>query len=190
MPRRDHKFAIDEYYHCYNRGTDKRIIFNDAQDFSYFIKSLKAYNTTESLGKLRLSTRDGKKITEIIAYALLPNHFHLVLKEVVDGGISKLLQRTGIGYTMYFNQKYKRSGTLFQGSFKSKHIENDQDLRQVCAYVSNNNLIHAVYDSTKYRSELNKDATLVRDPYSNLSTEQLLEIAEIIKEQRLSFKEI
>ncbi len=192
MAVRNHTFAVGEYYHCYNRGTDKRVVFDDAQDYSYFIKSLEAYNSTTVLGKLRLQDKStaNQKIVEVVSYCLLPNHFHLILKEIVQGGTSKLLQRVGIGYTLYYNQKNKRSGVLFQGVFKSKHIHNDQDLRQVIAYVNYNNIIHNITNTSLYRSFLNKKSQIVRDFDSNLiGKEKLIEIVEIIKLQRLSFIE-
>jgi REP element-mobilizing transposase RayT len=192
MARRDHSFAINEYYHCYNRGTDKREVFLDPQDFSYYLKSLKAYNDTNAYGKLRLHDENatGKKIVEIVTYSLLPNHFHLVLRQLEENGVSKFLQRVGIGYSMYFNLKYKRSGSLFQGTFKSRHIPTDQDLRQVIAYVYHNNLIHNITNPMKFRSNINQNTQIIRDLNSNnKDIGNLAEIAEIIKQQRLAFDE-
>jgi putative transposase len=192
MSRRNHSFAVDEYYHCYNRGTDKRIIFNDAQDYSYFIRSIEAYNSRNTLGKLRLHNKavTEQQIVEVIAYNLLQNHFHIVLKEQTEFGISKFMQRIGIGYTMYFNEKYERTGALFQGAFKSKYIESDQDLRQVISYVTHNNVVHSLKDPSLYRSYLNDNSVIVRDPNSNfLQVGNMLEVANIIKAQRYSFDE-
>ncbi len=190
MSSRNHTFAVEEYYHCYNRGTEKRTIFLDKQDFAYFLESMKAYNSIEVLGKLRLhkNLMPEQEIVDVLSYCLLPNHFHIVLKEKVENGISNFMQRVGGGYTMYFNQKYERSGVLFQGVFKSKHIETDQDLRQVLAYVTHNNVIHNIIDPDLYRSKLNKNVEIVRGFTSNLeNSANMLEIAEIIKLQRLSF---
>jgi REP element-mobilizing transposase RayT len=187
MANRNHKFAPGEYYHCYNRGTDKRTVFEDTQDYSYFLKSLKAYNSTLVLGKLRLldeMSPSDTKIVEIVSFCLLPNHFHLLLKEEVENGISNFMQRVGVGYTMYFNEKNKRSGGLFQGTYKSKHLESDQDFQQVLSYVTYNNVIHDIRDVKLYRSGLNKNSDIMRGLTSNIT-----EIAQIIKERRLSFKE-
>lgn len=192
MANRNHIFAVDEYFHCYNRGTEKRTVFIDNQDFNYFQKSLELYNTDSSLGKLRLYGEPVKRyeIVEMVSYSLLPNHFHLLLKEKAEHGISKFMQRVGVGYTMYFNEKYKHSGGLFQGSYKSKHIETDQDLRQLLAYVTHNNLVHNITDTLLYRSKLNTKSETVRGLTSNLNEAiNLKEIVEIIKIQRLSFKE-
>jgi REP element-mobilizing transposase RayT len=191
MANRGHTFAIDEYYHCYNRGTDKRNIFIDKQDFSYFLKSLVAYNSIVAMGKLRLYEKKvaDKKLVEIISYCLLPNHYHLVLRESTENGISEFIKRVGGGYTMYFNEKYERNGVLFQGSFKSKHIEIDQDLRQVIAYVTYNNVVHNIDNTDLYRSWLNTTSDIMRGGTSHLvaTKNTMIEVASIIKKSRLSF---
>ena len=76
---------------------------------------------------------------EFIAYCLNPNHYHFILTPLVEKGIEKFMQRIGTGYTMYFNEKNKRSGSLFQGKFKSKHINSNEYLLQASAYVNLNN---------------------------------------------------
>ncbi len=190
MASRNHAFEIDEYYHCYNRGTEKRVIFNDPQDYSYFLSSLRAYNSKIIRGKLHLYPADmsDEKVVEIVSYCILPNHYHLVLKELVENGISYFMKRVGVGYTMYFNKKYKRSGVLFQGKFKSKYIPSDQDLRQVVSYVTNNFQIHNISDSKLYRSKLNQESDIIRGWTSdNMTYNDMSEIVEIIKELRLSF---
>ncbi len=188
MARRNHIFAEHEYYHCFNRGTDKRTIFADKQDYSYFLSSMKAYNSTEVLGKLRLhSASDGEPLVDIAAYCLLPNHFHFVLRQNTENGISHFMQRLGIGYTMYFNEKNKRSGSLFQGAFKSRHITDDQALRQVTAYVALNYRIHNITDALLYRSSAVRDpnSNIVMNDTGSLDYTAALEIVDIIKAQRL-----
>lgn len=190
MTNRNHAFEIEEYYHCFNRGTEKRNIFLDAQDYNYFLKSLDAYNSKIVRGKLRLypTVMVDKKVVEIITYCILPNHYHLVLKELVENGISFFMKRVGVGYTMYFNKKYRRSGVLFQGKFKSKHIPTDQDLRQVVAYVTNNFQVHGISNSKLYRSKLNHDSDIVRGWTSdNTMKNNISEIVKIIKELRQAF---
>lgn len=192
MASRSFSFAPGEHYHCYNRGVDKRIIFEDQQDYIYFLKLLRHLNTSEVLGKLRLHEKR-KPINPpvaILSYNILPNHYHLALRSNVDSGVSKYLQRVGGAYTMYFNQKYKRSGALFQGKFKAKHIETDQDLRQILAYVYYNHLIHDLTDQTLYRSSLNTTDDLVRGLSSNFQKNDMLEIIDIIKSIRSSRKDL
>ena len=192
MASRSFPFAPGEHYHCFNRGTDKRKIFEDQQDYVYFLKLLRHMNTSKVLGKLRL--QESKDPVDppvtILSYCLLPNHFHLLLLCNSDGGISKYLQRVSGGYTMYFNQKYKRSGSLFQGKFKSNYISTDQDLRQVLAYVHYNYLIHNISDKALYRNSLNRTDELVRGLSSNLKDGDGLEIVKIIKQLRSSRKDL
>ena len=186
MPRRKSDFANNEYYHCYNRGVEKRIIFNDTQDFAYFIKSLKAFNTTEVFGKQRLYNKNiGDRLVEIVCSCLLPNHFHLVLKQNTENGISQFMQRIGISYSMYFNQKNERSGTLFQGSFKSKYLSTDQDLQQVISYVYHNNIVHNITDEKAFSHYIDHYSPVVRDRDSNFG----LGVINIIKEKRLDLEQ-
>ena len=139
-----------EFYHIYNRGVDKRMIFKDKQDFFQFLQMLEYFNREESLGGLKaykypknIKHRGSTSVlVEIVAYCLNQNHYHLILRQVTSGGISKFMQKVGTGYTMYFNQKYKRTGSLFGGRFKSKHINTDAYLKHVGVYVNLNNKIH------------------------------------------------
>ena len=76
-----------------------------------------------------------KPIVAIGAYCLMPNHFHLLLKEIIEGGISLFMNKFQTGYSMYFNKKHKRSGTLFQGTFRAEHANNDRYLKYLLAYI-------------------------------------------------------
>jgi putative transposase len=188
MANKKHSFAPGEIFHCYNRGVEKRKVFCDQQDYVYFLKSLRAYNSEEVSGKLRLQENKSSKNppVTILAYCLLPNHFHLVLRSNTDQSISKYFQRLSGGYTMYFNQKYSRSGGLFQGTFKSVPISSNQSLRQVLAYVYFNNLIHDVNDNSLFRNSLNTSDKLVRGLTSNLEDykQNFSEVVKIIEEMR------
>lgn len=190
MGNRNHDIsAVGEYFHCYNRGTDKRTIFADQQDYVYFLKSLRNYNSERPLGKLRLYENKEVKqpLVSIVTYCLLPNHFHLLLRNEVEDGISQYLKRVSGGYTMYFNKKNDRTGSLFQGVFKSRSIHSDQDLRQLTAYVYMNNEVHNLKDKTLFRSSLNTNLDVVRGFTSNLESDMknMAEIVAIIKESRL-----
>ena len=136
-------FAPGEFYHIYNRGTEKRKIFLSARDHERFLSLLYLSNVEErvdmkrqgrTLSELMLQDK-GKKLVEVCAYCLMPNHFHLILKEIDEGGISKFMQKIITGYTMYFNKNYERSGALFQGKFKSEHAKNDRYLKYLIAYL-------------------------------------------------------
>ncbi|MCR4279763.1 MAG: transposase [Candidatus Zambryskibacteria bacterium] len=136
-------FVEGEYYHIYNRGVDKRSIFQDHEDLERFFQSIKEFNSVEPIGSIFENSFDKTKnkrdkLVEIICYCINPNHFHFILRQLTENGISEFMKRLG-GYTWYFNNKHRRSGALFQGVFKSKHIDNDSYLRHVSAYVNLNN---------------------------------------------------
>lgn len=146
------QFIVGEYYHIYNRGANKNEIFLESGDIYYFLDNLIIFNRHERVqasvdkhARKREKQKSGKfeKLVEIVAYALLPNHFHLILKEITPNGISKFMQKIGTSYTMFFNEKYDASGVVFQGTFKARHII---DLVAVSAYV-NLNFIHHKYNA-------------------------------------------
>ncbi len=152
MSRRKEDFFTGEYYHIYNRGVDKRTVFEDKQDFYQFLEMLKYFNSEESFGGLKMSKypknlkHRGKTsvLVEVVAFCLLPNHFHLILKQKKEGGISKFMQKVGTGYAMYFNKKNQRTGALFGGKFKSKHVKTDKYLDYLSVYVNLNFKVHKI----------------------------------------------
>lgn len=135
-------FVEDEYYHIYNRGVDKRSVFEDHKDLERFFQSIKEFNSLEPIGSIFEKSFNkeevSKKLVEIVCYCLNPNHFHLILRPIVENGISEFMKRLG-GYTWYFNNRYKRNGALFQGVFKSSHINSNGYLLHASAYVNLNN---------------------------------------------------
>ena len=141
---RKFKFSIGEFYHIYNRGAEKRTIFIEPSDYERFVKLLYLCNGVEpTVMKLvqRLPLDElfnldvGGKIVDIGAYCLMSNHFHLILHERQEGGISTFVQRICTGYSLYFNKKYKHSGTLFQGPFKATHLGDDNYLKYMYSYL-------------------------------------------------------
>lgn len=139
-------FVGSEYYHIYNRGVDKRSIFNDYKDLERFFQSIKEFNSIEPIGSIFENSFEKRKskqdrLVEIICYCLNPNHYHFVLRQLVEKGISEFMRRLG-GYTWYFNNRHKRNGALFQGRFKSSHINSNEYLLHVSAYVNLNNRFH------------------------------------------------
>lgn len=150
MGTRKISFANGEVYHVFNRGVDKRIIFTDRYDMDRFFKSIIEFNVIDPIGSLyensflELGGETAKlsgKLVNIVAYCLNFNHYHFILEQLVDGGISEFMKRLG-GYTWYFNNKYERSGSLFQGVFKSVHIDSNEYLLHVSAYVNLNDRVH------------------------------------------------
>ncbi len=139
--------APEEWYHCYNRGVEKRITFHDNTDYRRFQLLLFCSNTSESfmLSNVHRSQLDtlytrtpseiDHSLVEIGAYSLMPNHFHVVLKELTEGGRAKFMQKLITAYSMYFNTRHRHNGPIFSGTYKAKHIDAESYLRQVCAYV-------------------------------------------------------
>lgn len=149
---RNISFANGEFYHVYNRGTDKRIVFSDESDVDRFMQSMEVFNTIEPIGSIlqlgnRTSKQKSEKVDEgrlvnFVAYCLNPNHYHFILEQLVDDGVSMFMKRIGGGYTKYFNEKYKRSGVLFQGRYKVIHIDSNEYLLHSSAYVNLNDRVH------------------------------------------------
>lgn len=145
-------FAVGEYYHIYNRGVDKRSIISDRYDSARFVDSLKFFNSIEPIRSLRdldaldkedISNDVSNRLVKIVAYCLNLNHYHLIIGEINDGGISEFMKRIGGGYTWYFNNKHGRSGALFQGVFKSVRVETNEQLLHLSAYVNLNDKVHS-----------------------------------------------
>jgi len=142
-------FVNKEHYHIYNRGVDKRDIFKDEEDVERFFQSMQEFNTVHPVGSLYENSfkkdkvkNQPAKLVEIVCYCLNPNHFHFVLEQVADNGISEFMKRLGGGYTWYFNNRHKRGGSLFQGRFKSVHISSNPYLLHLGSYVNLNNRVH------------------------------------------------
>ena len=149
-------FVEDEIYHIYNRGVEKRNIFLDDEDYLRFIHNLFEFNDIAPAGKFSTKKTIGsptsdvsngasddkkrKLIVEILVFTLMPNHFHLILKQKVENGIVKFMQKLGTGYANYFNKKYKRVGGLFQGKFKAVVIEKESYFEHISFYIHANPL--------------------------------------------------
>lgn len=140
---RNVQFAPGEFYHLYNRGTEKRTIYQDQNDYERFLVLLRAANGNAPVhlqiqGRIlkELKSVDfGETIVDIGAYCLMPNHFHLLVREKKEKGISVFMQKLTTAYTMYFNKRYERSGSLFQGKYKAKHAVNDEYLKYLISYI-------------------------------------------------------
>jgi len=154
MALRKTKLVPGEIYHIYNRGVDKRDIFMDDEDRFRFIHDLFEFNDKESSLKLgyflsnnsevglpNIKRKKSRKIlVEILVFCMMDNHFHLLVRQKVENGITEFMRKLGTGYTNYFNNKYERSGALFQGKFKSVHVEKDAHLMYLPIYIHLNAL--------------------------------------------------
>ena len=137
MSIRQNIFIEGEYYHIYNRGNSKKILFHDNQDHQHFIKLLTILNTNSSirLKRIRVQSQNDDPLVSIGAYCLMPNHFHVLITQESEKGVSKFMQKVSTGYAMYYNKKYKHTGGLFEGKFKSKHANNNVYLHYLFAYI-------------------------------------------------------
>lgn len=141
---RNTTFLKGEYYHVFNRGINKEKIFFSTSDQNHFQKLLYTRNTLERIDSSRVKgvplhkIKRGDTLVNILTYALMPNHFHLLLQEKEDGGISKFMGKLGTAYSMYINTKHSRTGPLMCRPFRSKHIDSDEYFRWVVSYIHMN----------------------------------------------------
>ena len=158
-------FSVGEFYHIYNRGTEKRDIFIDDLDRERFLKLLYVSNGITPfvfrdfpIGLSYVDFDRGKPLVAIGAYCLMPNHFHILVREVNEGGISKFTKKLGTGYSMYFNKKYSRTGSLFEGPFKAVHVNNDEYLKYLFSYIHLNPVknLYSDWKETNILSEVEK----------------------------------
>lgn len=137
------EFAIGEYYHVYNRGVDKRSIFLSDADRIRFVTLLYLSNGTrpyvyrllKEQGDSFYEFSRGDQCVSIGAYALMPNHFHLLVRVREEGGLSAFMEKLTTGYSMYFNKRNKRTGALFSGRFKAEHVDRDEYLKYLYTYI-------------------------------------------------------
>jgi len=145
--------SVNEYYHVYNRGVGKKIIFKDDRDrirFLFLILYFQAENNFPQISRIISSyvkhrvfdiNEDVKskiilnRFVELTGFALMPNHFHLIVKESKEGGMGKYMQRVLNSYTKYFNTRYGVSGHLFEGPYKAVHVEDNEQLLYLSAYI-------------------------------------------------------
>ncbi|RJQ36589.1 transposase [Candidatus Microgenomates bacterium] len=148
MPFRTTPFVNGEYYHIYNRGLEKQVIFNNRGDYFHFLETIFYYqiqNPKPKYSQYRVSKifpiDPNKKIVDIISYCLMPNHFHLFVKQIKNNGISEFMRKSINSFTKYRNTKYNRQGPLFKGMFNAVRVENDEQLIHLSRYIHLNPLV-------------------------------------------------
>ncbi len=160
------KFLKNEIYHIYNRGVEKRKIFLDDKDYFRFIHDLFEFNDENPVlnvgyyfnsERSKNNKRPRNLLVEILIFTLMPNHFHLLLRQKKENGIVKFMQKLGTGYTMHFNQKYKRVGGLFQGRFKAALISENSHFLYIPHYIHLNplELIYGGSTSIDWKKAMN-----------------------------------
>ena len=172
MALRKQVFAPGEYYHLYNRGTEKRIIFLDEQDYRHFLFLMYICNTEKSieLRKIDKNFDRGETIIDIGVFCLMPNHFHILVHEKIENGISAYMRKLLTAYSMYFNKKYKRTGKLYEGVFKSIHANRDTYLKYLYSYIHLNpaKLIDKNWKENKNRNTSRLLEYVFSYPYSSI----------------------
>mgnify|MGYP001581037561 len=140
MLRRE-PLVTDEVYHIYNRGSHKADIFKSNADRERFLRLLYVCNGTAPvvsrdipIGRSYVFER-GERLVDIGAYCLMSNHFHLMIRERAENGITVFMKKVATAYSMHFNAKYEHSGTLFQGRFKSRLVDNEAYLNWLFSYI-------------------------------------------------------
>jgi putative transposase len=179
--------AVGETYHVYNRGAHKSKIFTSSPDYErmllllYLCNSSLPLNLRDVLSNNKgrsfadifmspgLRGEDSSRLVDILAYCLMPNHYHLVVRQRTDQGISTFIKKIGTAYSMYFNTKYEHSGTLFQGRFKSSHIDTEAYFRYIFAYVHLNplELVEPGWDTKGVSNRKKAEKFMDEYPYSS-----------------------
>ena len=162
MPYRKEQFDTGKIYHLVLRGIDDNKLFKDTDDYYRGIFSIYEFNTINPVEILKRRSARSRikrflkkieksgggpssasfdlrdKLVEIFTFSLMPNHIHLLVRQIKDGGIIKFMSKFGTGYAGYFNKKYSRKGHVFQNRFLSVHIKTDEQLKIVFAYIHAN----------------------------------------------------
>lgn len=129
-------YLENSYYHLYNRGVNKRVIFKDEEDYAVFLNLLKRHMAPESQ-----KDKKGREYVnlyqdiELLAFCLMPNHFHLFIYQHTQSAIKDLMRLVLMSYTTYFNKKYRRIGPLFQDTYKASLITNDNYVLHISRYI-------------------------------------------------------
>lgn len=148
MPRKNSRKTLFEngYYHIYNRGVAKQEIFRENKDYGVFLRFLKEYllplDHPDLIQLHKLSPRRNpincSSDVKLLAYCLIPNHFHLLIKNIVQKGTERFMRAMGTNYAMYFNKKYERVGPLYQGVYRAVQVETDEQLVYLSKYIHTN----------------------------------------------------
>jgi len=148
------RIAPGEYYHIFNRAVNKQVIFHNTSDYFRFLfltlyfqspiifqqlgRKVKEFVQSRALDNVEEDEIIKKRRVELVAFCIMPNHFHLIVKELDEGGIAAYMQRVLTSYSKYYNTKYQKSGHVFQGPYRAVHIADDRQLLHLSAYIHRN----------------------------------------------------
>ena len=154
---RNIKIAPGEYYHIFNRAVNKQIIFHNSSDYTRFLFLILYFQSAVKISHMSRAVKDfakdyksgqsgqssalatvKKRVLELTAFCIMPNHFHLIVKELEEGGVAAYMQRVLTAYSKYYNTKYEKSGHVFQGPYGAIHVEDNRQLLHLSAYIHRN----------------------------------------------------
>ena len=166
MPYRINPSYANQYYHVYNRGNNQEKIFFERKNYNYFLKSISAkfFN-----------------FIDLIAYCLMPNHYHLVVRIKKDGELEKAMQKISTGYTRAINKAYNRTGHLFTGRYKNKIIPGDNYLLHLCRYIHLNPVRAGLVNKLEEWEFSSYNQYLIQSDSDNINTSILLEYFKTIE---------
>lgn len=143
-------FEKNHYFHLYNCGVEKRTIFSDKSNYLRFMELINFYRYEQNIPfsqfkelgpaakelylKMHPQSSD-QELLKILSYCQMPNHFHLLIKITRKEGVPTFMAKLSNSYTRYFNNRYKRLGSLFQGTYKSKEMPSDRAVLEVSRYI-------------------------------------------------------
>ncbi|HQT83006.1 MAG TPA: hypothetical protein PLW99_02570 [Candidatus Paceibacterota bacterium] len=170
-----------ELYHVLNRGIDERRLFLDSQDYARFVHTLYEFNDTrpadnlhrlfnpkmKDLGGLSFQ-RPREKLVTIHGWVLMKNHYHLLISELVEGGLVRFMTKVNVGYAKYYNERYARHGHLFQGKTKKIRIEHDAHFLYILHYLHLNPLDYLT-GATKWRERDKGSVKNIREALTYLN---------------------
>lgn len=173
MPYRKEQFSNNELYHVTLRAIDDNLIFKDIDDYYRGIFSIYEFNDSKSVtiqerrrvrkvfknkiyrGRTSIDFVDDRdRVVDILCFCFMPNHIHLLLRQIKDNGTTEFMRKIGTGYGGYFNRRYARKGHVFQNAFDAVHIESDEQLKIVSAYIHTNplSLIYPKWKETRIKN--------------------------------------
>lgn len=180
MPARLIPLINGQFYHVYNRGVEKRRIFENRRTYTRFFQAIKYYQLDGPKPKFSNFTQyktfepnKDKKIIDIICYCLMPNHFHFLIKQLKEGGISEFISKLTNSYTKFYNVKFNRVGPLFQGQFKAVLVETEEELVHVSRYIHLNPVSSFLvkkpqdYEWSSYNEHLNGEGICKKEEILN-----------------------
>lgn len=128
-------YVEDGYYHVYNRGVESRTVFLDDNDYRMFLYFLKYYLEEPQPDDIKQLKRSLRTKVSLLCYCLMPNHYHLLLKQFTRDGMTRLIRAVSTNYACYFNSRYQRVGSLFQGIYKAALVDSDPYILHVSRYI-------------------------------------------------------